>query len=58
MPVASFVATGTACGRLRSLLAREVYENAFSRCAVKRLGLPLPPTPPPARFFQEGDGER
>ena len=39
MPVASFVATGTACGRLRSLLAREVF--------------PVPPSPPslPQRAF-------
>ena len=39
MPVASFVATGTACGRLRSLLAREVF--------------PFPPSPPslPQRAF-------
>ena len=41
MPVASFVATGTACGRLRSLLAHK--------------GVSLPPKPPipsPARFFR------
>ena len=49
MPVASFVATGTAYGRLRSLLAREDYENAFSRCAVKRLGPPPDPQPLPQR---------
>ena len=42
MPVASCVATGTACGRLRSLLAREVF--------------PFPPSPPslPQRAFSGG----
>ena len=44
MPVASFVATGTACGRLRSLLAREVFP------------FPQAPIPSPARFYLE-DGQ-
>ena len=65
MPVASFVATGTACGRLRSLPARELPSSqrarpaaAFGRCRRER-GVSLPPKPPilsPARFCKGETG--
>ncbi len=47
MPVASCVATGTACGRLRSLLAREVFPFP-----------PKPPIPSPGAFIGEESGIR